>query len=286
VLTLIPVLGLVQVGGQAMADRYTYLPGLGPFLILGLMVAWGAEKMYRRTPAIKYSGAAAGIFLLAAISLLTWKQIRVWENSLTLWTYVIEKEPARISIAYNNRALAFFTKGDIESAIEDYHRAIAQDPGYAEAHSNLGVALSKKGLVDEAIREFQIAVRLSPRLANAHRNLAPALYKSGRIAEALEQYVIVAELLPADAGAHADLGSAYGTMGSYDKAIEHFQIALRLQPDLADTHYNLGIAYQAKGLMDQAVAHLEAAARLNPSDASIRDALAEVHGQKNSPAKP
>jgi tetratricopeptide (TPR) repeat protein len=282
VVTLIPVLGFIQVGGQSMADRYTYLPSLAPFLVMGLMIAWITEKMLRRPLAIKYFGAAAGIFLLLVISLLTWKQIGVWKNSLTLWTYVIEKGPTRVPVAYNNRGLAFFTMGEIDKATGDYYQAIALDPGYAEAHSNLGIALSKRGLLDEAIGEFQSAVRLSPGLVNAHRNLAPSLYKRGRTAEALEEYLIVTRLRPDDAGAHADLGSVYGAMGSYDKAIEHLQIALRLRPDFADAHYNLGIALQAKGQLNEAVEQLEAAARLNPADASIRNDLARAYSLKNA----
>jgi tetratricopeptide (TPR) repeat protein len=289
VITLIPVLGLVQVGGQSMADRYTYMPSLGPFLLTGLLIAWGAEWVSlkkRGLTNVKFFAATATIILLLSLSTLTYRQIGVWKNSVALWTYVIEKEPARISIAYNNRGLAFFTMGDIERAIEDYHQSVAQDPEYAEAHSNLGVALNKKGLLEDAIREFQIAIRSDPGFANAHRNLAPALYNSGRIAEALEEYLIVTRLRPDDAGAHADLGSAYGAMGSYDKAIEHFQIALQLRPDFADAHYNLGIAYQATGLMDQALAHLEAAARLNPADAAVRDDLARAYSLKNSAVRP
>jgi tetratricopeptide (TPR) repeat protein len=289
VVTLLPVLGIVQVGGQSMADRYTYLPGIGPFLLMGMLTAVVSGKLSAkegRGQSAKFIRAIAAILVLLSLTTLTYRQIEIWENSFTLWTYVIEKEPARIAIAYNNRGLAFLSMGDIERAIEDCRRAVAQDPGYAEAHSNLGVALSKKGLLDDAIGEFQIAIRLSPEFANAHRNLAPALYKSGRIAEALEQYIIVTKLLPYDARAHADLGSVYGGTGSDDKAIEHFQIALRLRPDLADAHYNLAIAYLRKGFIDQAVEHLEAAARLDPADTSIRDDLARAYSLRTPAVRP
>jgi tetratricopeptide (TPR) repeat protein len=283
--TLLPVLGLVQVGGQSMADRYTYLPSLAPFLLFGVLSAQLAcmtNSVKHGELGVKLFGITVAVFILLSLSALTYKQVQIWKNSFTLWTYVIEKEPARIPVAYNNRGLAFFTMGETDRAIEDYHQAIAMDPQHAEAHSNLGVALFKKGLVNEAIREFQIAIRFSPGLVNAHRNLAPALYRSGRIEEALEQYLIVTRLRPDDASAHADLGAAYGAMGSYNKAIEHFQIAIRLRPDFADAHYNLGIAYQTKGLMDQAIEHLEAAARLNPADAVIRNDLARAYSLRNS----
>jgi tetratricopeptide (TPR) repeat protein len=266
VVTLIPVLGLVQVGGQSMADRYTYLPSIGAFLLAGLLVAWSLERLRKKTPAIAYPGAATVIFLLLFIAFLTVKQMQVWQNSLSLWTYVIEKDPDRVPLAYNNRGLAFFTLGEIEKAIGDYQTAIAQDPSYAEAYSNLGIALLKKGLADEAIGNFQTAIRLSPEFVNAHRNLAPALYKNGRITEALAHYLTVTRLRPDDPDAHADLGSAYGTIGSYDKAIEHFQIALRLRPDFVDAHYNLATAYYMTGRREEANRHYEASSRLSPGN--------------------
>ena len=285
VVTLLPVLGLVQVGGQSMADRYTYLPSLAPFLLFGVLSAQLAcmtNSVKQGKLSVKLFGITVAIFILLSLSALTYKQVQIWKNSFTLWTYVIEKEPARITVAYNNRGLAFFTMGETDRAIEDYHQAIAMDPQHAEAHSNLGVALFKKGLVNEAIKEFQMAIRFSPDLVNAHRNLAPALYRSGRIEEALEQYLIVTRLRPDDAGAHADLGAAYGAMGSFNQAIEHFQIAIRLRPDFADAHYNLGIAYQSEGMMDQAIEHLEAAARLNPADAVVRNDLARAYSLRSS----
>jgi tetratricopeptide (TPR) repeat protein len=288
VITLIPVLGLVKVGGQAMADRYTYLPSLGPFLLTGLLIAWGAEWVSLRKRGlinVNFFLATATIIAVLSLSALTHRQIGVWKNSVALWTYVIEKERIAIPIAYNNRGLAFFAIDQTDKAIEDYHQTIALSPSYAEAHSNLGIALMKKGLVSEAIGEFRTSIRLLPEFVDARRILASALFKSGRIEEALQEYLSVAKLRPDDAGAHADLGSAHGAMGSYDKAIEHFQIALRLRPEYADVHYNLGIVYQAKGLMDQAVSHLEAAARLNPTDAAIRDDLARAHSLK-TPVSP
>lgn len=264
--TLLPVIGLVQVGMQSQADRYTYLPSLGPFLVAGLLVAAcvprGADEAVkkRRTLII---GAAVGL-VMVVLSVLTVRQVSVWKDSITLWSSVIDREPEESFFAFHNRGIAFSRLGELDKAIEDYHRAIALKPNFADTHSNLGIALFKKGLLEQAIAEYQTAIRLKPDLAEAHRNMAVALYSEGNFSEALKHYLVVASLRPDDAGAYADLGSAYGAMGDYDKAIENFLIALRLRPDFTDAHYNLAVAYSMTGQLDKANEHYEAAYRLVP----------------------
>lgn len=318
--TLAPVLGILQVGGQAMADRYAYLPSIGPFLLCGAGVAWGSAylaKPGKHGLALKRFCSIAALSVLVSLSYLTIKQIDIWKNTINLWSYVIAKEPG-IPFAYNNIGIAFFKKEQLDKAIEAYQSSVRLDPQYTKAHLNLGNAYAKKGLRDKALEEYQIvarlnpgsaethyqlgsalnaggflneaieqwriAVKLNPDFGDAHNNLAAALYSKGIIAEALDHYLIYAKLNPNNAVAHLNLGSAYAATGSYDRAIEHFQIASRLNPDLVDAHYNLGMAYQTKGMMDQAVEHLEAAARLNPADATIRNDLARAYNLKKTAA--
>jgi len=261
--TLLPVLGIVQVGMQARADRYTYLPGIGPSLLLGLALAWvftrAAASGKRQVITAGLVGASG--LLLVYLSATTIRQISVWKDSITLWSSIIAKEPERAFFAFHNRGIAFSRLGEYDKAIEDYRMAIALRPEYADTYSNLGIALLKKGFSEEAIRNYRIAITLNPGLVNAHRNLAVALFTSGRFSEALEHYLIVAGLRPEDAGAQNDLGSVYGAMGAYEKAIEHFQTALRLRPDLADAHYNLAMAFRAIGRMQEAQEHFDAALR-------------------------
>ena len=265
VFTLLPVIGLVQVGMQSQADRYTYLPSLGPFLVAGLAVAaWIPGRSHdaaKRGRALKVATAAV---VMVILSVITVRQIGVWKDSITLWSSVIEKEPEEVFFAFHNRGIAFSRLGEFDKAIADYHTAMALKPNFADTHSNLGVALLKKGLIEQAIEEYQTAILLKPDFADAHRNLAVALYTSGNFAGALKEYLVVASLRPEDAGAYADLGSAYGAMGDYDKAIENFLTALRLRPDFADAHYNLAVAYSMTGQLDKAREHYEAANRLAP----------------------
>ncbi len=320
--TLAPVLGILQVGGQAMADRYSYLPSIGPFLLCGAGVAWVSGYLTRsgeHSLALRRFWYAAALSVLVSLSYLTVKQIDIWKNSINLWSYVIEKEPG-IPFAYNNIGIAFFKKEQLDQAIEAFQSSIRLDPQYYKAHLNLGNAYAKKGLKYKALEEYQvvarlnpgsaethyqlgsalnaagfpneaveqwrIAVRLKPDFGDAHNNLAAALYNKGLVAEALEHYLIYANLEPDNAVAHLNLGSAYAAAGSYDKAIEHFETALRLNPDLADAHYNLGMLYETKGLMEQAIGHLETASRLKPEDAAIRNDLARAYSLKNSVVRP
>jgi len=264
IITLVPVIGLVQVGSQSLADRYTYLPSIGPFLLAGLAATKVVEYAGRRGIVFIRIAAVTGVAIAAVLSVMTVKQIGIWRDSITLWTSVIERIPSEAFFAYHNRGLAYSRLGEYDKAIEDYRRAIELKPAYADTYSNLGIALLNKGLREDAIRNYRIAISLNPELANAHHNLAVVLYMSGDVSEALEHYRIVAVLRPDDAGAHADLGSAFGAMGEYDKAIEQFQLALRLRPNFADAHYNLATAYRMMGRIDDANKHYEAARRLSP----------------------
>ncbi len=196
VVTLVPVLGFVQVGGQSMADRYAYLPCIGPFLIMGLLIAWSTEKMLRQSSAIKYSSAAAGISLLLFISFLTWKQIEVWKDTLSLWTYVIEKEPDRVPLAYNNRGFAFYHKGQLDQAIEDFNKAISLDPSSYKAYLNRGAAFVNKGQLSQAAADFDKAIALNPSYSEAYNAKGSLFGMSGSLDKAIEQFSKAIEINP------------------------------------------------------------------------------------------
>jgi tetratricopeptide (TPR) repeat protein len=140
VITLIPVLGIVQVGSQSMADRYTYLPGLGPFLIAGMAAAWAFGKV-RPSPAGRVSCCLAAFLVFASMTYITVEQVGVWKSSFTLWNYVIQKEPA-VSIAYNNRAVAYYRLGCFDRAVADLERSIELNPHYASALYNMACIYS------------------------------------------------------------------------------------------------------------------------------------------------
>jgi len=176
VATLIPVLGIVQAGGQSMADRYTYLPSLGPFLIAGLMAAWGwgkTDTLTRWGMPAKFLSAAAALFMFVPIIYLTFEQIGIWKNDIDLWSYVIEKEPAHNTVAYQNRAIAFTKAGNLDRAIADYTKVITLEPfAHFEAYYNRGYVYYSTGQMDRALEDFNTTIVLNPNYAEAYFNRA------------------------------------------------------------------------------------------------------------------
>jgi len=183
VITLIPVLGIIQVGNQPMADRYAYLPSLGPFLLAGAGAAWISEKALReerRGLFIRGVGIIIALLLVFSLSYLTARQTAVWKDSLSLWTYVIEKEPGKIPLAYNNRGMVFYKAGVFDKAIADFDRAIGMDPEYAKAYYNRGSTYDKMGELDKAIADYRKTISLDPYYYEAHYFLDQALEKTGQ----------------------------------------------------------------------------------------------------------
>jgi tetratricopeptide (TPR) repeat protein len=275
VITLIPVLGFVQVGLQSMADRYTYLPSLGPFLIIGVITAKGYQKvsaLTRRRAILRIAGMALALAIALSLSYSTIKQIGIWKDTVVFWNYVIDKEPG-VPLAHNNLGAAYLSKGLYDTAIAHYQTALRLKPDDAEAHNNLGNAYSLKGLFDTAIAHYQTALRLKPDLAEAHNNLGIAYKSKGLLDMAITHYQSALRLKPDYVKAHYNLGNAYSSKGLHDMAITHYQSALRLKPDYAEAHFNLGLIYLNSGFLDKARTEFEEVLRIRPDDYGARQIL-------------
>jgi Tfp pilus assembly protein PilF len=284
VITLIPVLGIVHVGAQSMADRYTYLPSLGPFLVIGLMVAQAYEKVSDLNHWKVVSRMVIlfiGVTAIVSMSYMTITQIGIWKNSITLWTHVIEKESGRVPIAYKNLGHAYAAQGLYNMAIEQYRNALNLRPDYVEAHNNLGNAYLSTGLVDMAIEQFQVALRLEPDYAPAHYNLANAYKSKGQLDMAIEQYQAALRLKPDYAPAHYNLGNAYKSKGQLDMAIGQYQAALSLKPDYAEAHFNLGLIYLNNGARDMARTEFELVLRSKPNHYKAQQLLNFISQNNN-----
>jgi Flp pilus assembly protein TadD len=265
---LVPVIGLVQSGDQAMADRFTYVPSLG-VLILSV---WGAYELTRRwryqALALAVAGGGAIVLCLA----LTRQQIGYWRDSETLFRHALAVTDNNYG-AHIGLGVALREKGQIDEAIRHFQEAVRLQPAYADAHNNLGVALGETGQIDEAIRQYQEAIRLQPDNADAHNNLGVALARKGQMDEAISQFQEATRLKSDDAEAHNNLGNALLNKGSVDEAISQFQKALRLKPDYAEAHFNLGNALSRKGQMDEAIRQFQEALRLKPDYVKARNNL-------------
>ena len=273
--TLIPVIGLVQVGGQAMADRYTYLPSLG-VLILSV---WGACELTRgwrhQVLVLLVAGGGASLLCLA----LTRQQLGYWQNNETLFRQALEVTENN-QIAHKSLGDALDKKGQTDEAIAHFQEAIRLKPGYADVHNNLGNTLLKKGQADEAIAHFQEAIRLKPGYANAYNNFGNALLRKGQPGEAIRQYQEAIRLEPVDANTHYNLGNAFLKNGQPDEAIRQYQEAIRLKRDSPAAYYNLGIVFRMKGQPDEAIRQLQEAIRLKPDYAEAHSNLGTAFFQQ------
>jgi tetratricopeptide (TPR) repeat protein len=267
--TLVPVIGLVPVGVQAMADRYTYIPSLG-VLILAI---WGADEMTRpwrhRVIALSVAGSAAIVMCLG----LTRQQLGHWRDSETLFRHALAVTENN-QVGHDNLGNALLEKNQIDEAIRQYQEAIRLAPDFAEPHYNLGIAFGKNGQMDEAIRQFQEVIRLKPDNTDAHYSLGTAYGMMGQIDGAISQFHEVIRLKPDFAEAHNNLGIALVNKNQIDEAINQFQEAIRLKPDCAEAHNNLGIALVNRGRFDEAIVNYQKAIQIEPNFSDALNNLA------------
>jgi Flp pilus assembly protein TadD len=241
VVSLLPVVGLVQVGNQAMADRYTYVPLIGPTI----MIAWGARDLLE---AARLAPRPRRILLagLAGVSVLAlagcgFVQVRHWRSSRALFTHTLEVDP-RNPTAHTCLAMGFADEGRIDEAIHHHREAIAREPGNTFSRKHLGILLSKRSEDREAV---------------------PLLEAS------LSRY-------PDDAVALGFLGTSLLRLGRTAEAQAAFEASLRLDPTDVAVHQNLAVLFLQQGSLDRAIDHLTEAVRLSPNDAAAREALAQA----------
>lgn len=258
--TLIPVIGIVKVGQQAAADRYTYLPSIGPFLLAGLGIAALLEKY----PARRNRLTIIAILLLTSsiLGLKTVRQISIWKDSITLWSYEIRLFPDSGDTAYYNRGLAYDSIGKYNWAIHDYNKAIALNPDYAEAYNNRGIAYDSEGNYDRAIKDFNKAIALNPDNAKAYNNRGIAYYNKGQYDRAIQDHNQSIALKPDFADAYNNRGTDYASKGQDEKAIQDYDKAIALNPDLAKAYNNRGLTYYNKGQYDRAISDLQKACNM------------------------
>jgi lipoprotein NlpI len=298
VVTLIPVLGIVQVGDQSMADRYTYLPGLGPFFIIGLVIVWvwrTVNALNRPGLVVKVACGAAAIFMFVSLSYSTLKQISIWKNSVTLWSYVIEKEPEKVPFAYYNRGAAYQNLGQFDKALADYNTAISLDPSWeaynnrglffdqigqpdkaiadytmsimlnrsgAVAYNNRGITYERMGQLDKALADYNAAIQLNPYYHRAYLNRGAIFEKQVHYDRAIMDYNATVAIIPNDIDAYNDRGIVYSLFGLYDRALEDFNTALSLNHDFAEAYFNRGRLYSKAGRTELARADYQKACDL------------------------
>jgi len=258
--TLAPVCGLVQVGSQGMADRYTYLTLIGPCIIL----AWAAADVWRRWPGRRLAWSLSAALVVTCLAVTARRQTARWHDGETLWRHSLSCT-SRNDTAHFQLAVALTNRQKLDEAIAHYQKALEIYPASAQTHNNLGLALSDLNRRDEAMPHFLMAIQCNPRLAAAHYNLGNELAGRGQLDGAIASYRRALELQPHFAEAHSNLGNALSDSGCVDEAIAHYREALRIKPDYAEAHSNLGNAFSGRGELDEAIVHYRKALELNPS---------------------
>jgi len=242
-ITLLPVIGIIQVGQQAMADRYTYIPLIGIFI--GLV--WSLHHLLAGRRAGRFALAAAAVLLVTACAAATNRQVRFWQNNFSLFQHALD-------VTSDNAVANYLTGMDFQEnhqypeAVARFQAALVCDPGYADAHASLGFCF----------------------------------FTLGRLDEAMEQYQTVIQLRPWDGKAHASLGSVQWRRGRPDAALQEYGEALRLRPDLAPVQFNLGCSLAALGRYAEAVDHLSAALRLKPDYPEARALLDQIQARPDT----
>ena len=259
-ITLAPVLGFTQSGTQIAADRYTYISSFGLTLLAAAALAVFLKDKSRS--ARRYTIVIVGV-LLTGLSWLTWRQVRVWHDSQSVWEQTLSLYPD-IALAHSNLGMALAEQGKNDLAILHYNLALKTQPDYALAHNNLGNALTKQGKTDEAMLHYNLALKMRPDYADAHYNLALALAGRGRLEEAILHYNLTLKAQPDYALAHNNLANALADQGKYDEAVMHYNLALQARPDLALAYNNLANALIRQGNLDSAVLCYRQALKLNP----------------------
>ncbi len=272
--TLVPVIGLVQVGAQTMADRYFYIPSIGLFIAIVFGLADIAE---RRRVAPWLSATIANLVLLV-LATLTDAQIHRWNDSITLFKHALTVTRPNI-IAEDNLGLAMHKSGQFDEAAAHFEKALQIQPDDYTALLTMGVIRFYQGRVPEAIEYAQATIRSEPDAPKAHNLLGMALAKQNRNEAALDEMRRAIELAPKDAEIRNDLGLALARLGRYPEAIDQFHEAVRLDPNNAAAHANLGWALLESGKPRESIPEFEAALHLYPEFKAAADGLRQAQAQ-------
>jgi len=257
--TLVPVIGLIQVGEQALADRYTYVPLLGIFIA----AVWGLADLSRSNRALRFSMVALSAASLALLGVLTDAQASFWKDSETLFRHALAVTGPN-SLAHNNYGLVMYDQGRTEEAIAHFKESIQIDPQYPDVHNNYGVALAKLEQWDPAIEEYETALQLQPGAPTALNNLGKAFFHVNRLQEAAACFQQVLDKAPGSADAHLGLGGVLEKLDRPSEALERYETSLRLKPRSALTLTGMGRVLGRMGRLPEAVDRLEEAVRIDP----------------------
>jgi len=306
--TLVPVIGLIQSGSQAMANRYMYIPILGLLII----VAWGVKDLISDKRNLQIVAAISAGAVLTTALILTRTQVRYWQDSLTLFEHTLRvtennqiaensygcalfdlgreneailhlNKAVKISPLFKdarcNLGKVFLKEGKFNEAIACFNEVIKQDEDFAEAHYNLGLALGKQKRYDEAIQHFNKVLKIDPHYPDAYKKIGLALYESGRNDEAIALFNRILQKNEGSAEAHYNLAVVLGRQKKFDEAIEHLAKALKIDPNYPDARNRMGLAMLATDRFNEAIEYFKESLRSNTRQAEVYANLGSTYHQ-------
>jgi tetratricopeptide (TPR) repeat protein len=276
--TRVPVIGLVQVGAQAMADRYAYLTLIGLFI----MIAWGLPELLANRRYRKMTLGTLALAVLLALSICTRLQLRHWRNNKALFEHAINVTGDNF-VMNNNYANVLKKMGQVEKAIDYFYKALRIRPNSPEVHNNLGNALHNLDRTDEAIKHYKKALELRPNFAETHYNLAVALAAQGKTNEAIGEYRQALRFRPDNVDTLSNLGFELAKQGNFDEAIEYYKKALAVAwasspwkhgqdgraTENVIAHGRLGLALAGAGKIDEAIEQFQIVLKAHPDDVEM-----------------
>ena len=260
---LVPVIGLVQIGSHAMADRYMYLPQIG----LCLVLTWGTLDAVRSWSHRTWIGGAAALLAFVGLLVCARQQTTHWRDSEALWTHTLACTSHNY-MAHASLGLTLKDQKRFDEAIKHFQAALDLEPHDAKRHYNLGLALAIQGRTDEAIKHFRDALRIEPDGVDAHVNLGLVLLSRARLDEAKVEFQLALDIQADCIQAHSGLAEVLAKQGKVDEAIEHIERVVEIDPDYVEARSNLGFFLASRGRLDEAIKHCQKALQLKPDFAA------------------
>jgi len=278
--TLVPVIGVIQVGSQSMADRYTYVPLIG----ISVMIAWGLPQLIGKWRSGRYILSGILCLIIPLLIWSAWVNAGYWKDNVTLFSHAIDVTRDNY-LAHNSLGVALCDRGDFDAGINHYIEALRIYPEHIQALNNLGATLVKEREYGKSIEHFKKAIQLDPYFVNAHYNLGVALYSLGKVDEAIKEYQEVLQLNPQHSGAFQNIQIALAKQRKISDAIIQLNDALKTEPRNYMIHCRLAELYQSKGETKEAIGHYENALSINPGTDGVLHALAVLYGENGEYGK-